>query len=135
MQAWHRVLHPGWAERTGMAPGWQDHRGVRLEGIMLAHMVSGCAHGVDDVIGDPVAADIAERPCKPSGNGAVSAFQKPVQYFRGIAHPRQGGAHVGGMLPGVSRRAGDQGRREGEQTQTVLFHNILFVRQCGADIQ
>src|SRR5919106_3778620 len=69
----HETDPPG--VRRRLAP-WERKIDPAFERVLFAHVVTGSPHGVHDVMGNTVAADVAETACKPSGDLAVPAFEK-----------------------------------------------------------
>ena len=97
--------------------GAQDRSCFRMD--LFAHVVTGSAHRAYNVIGDAVAADVAESTGEPSGNPAASALEKELKHFRSITDRRNGCASVGCIVRKERRRAGDQRCGQREQTEPV----------------
>jgi len=105
------------------------------ERIAFAHVISGCPHRVNDVIGDTRASDVAECAGKPPRDRRVPAFQQYGEYVGRVPDHGETRAGVGRILPIEAGTASDQRGRQGEKPQLTEHAHVLVVRQRIADIK
>ncbi len=66
-------------------------------------------HACDDVVGNLVAADVAEGTGQASRHSAVGAGEQATQDLRSISDEGKGCAHSDGTRCKLARSAGDEG--------------------------
>src|SRR5213080_4910782 len=107
----------------------------RVERIAFTDVVARSAHRLNDLIGDPVAADVAEGACQTAGHDGVAAREQHSEYLRSIAHHGKCGAGFRGVSREESSPDGHERCREREETQAVDDRFPPFGWQGSADFQ
>ena len=96
--------------------------------IGFADRVAGGLHGGDDLIGDPVAADIAERAGEPSGDDTLPPVEEQVKNVGCVRNLGERRACVDRMGPEKPFGHVDQCRPQAEQAQAVLLCHLVRER-------
>ncbi len=94
---------------------------------MFAHAVAGGAHGVDDIVCDAFAADVAERAGEAPGDRAVAALEEAVHHVRSI---RIVASAVRASVGLRSKNAGElaiSAAGNENKPQPVFYLNVLFL--------
>ena len=126
----HGLPHqPDTAGIRRSVPLRQSEVETTVERIGFPDSVTGGLHGSDDLISDPVAANIAERAGEPSGNDTLPPIKEQVKNVGCVGNLGERRACVDRMGPEKTFGHVDQCRRQAEQALTILQYHLALGRR------